>query len=85
MFEDILGFDKWRLIEKINRGWSDDVKYYIETYDNQKLLLRVSNIEKYEAKKKNTKLFKDMQNLDLLCRSRSVLVCAIISKTPICY
>ena len=52
MFEDILGFDKWRLIEKINRGWSDDVKYYIETYDNQKLLLRVSNIEKYEAKKK---------------------------------
>lgn len=52
MFEDILGFDKWRLLEKINRGWSDDVKYYIETYDNQKLLLRVSNIEKYEAKKK---------------------------------
>lgn len=52
MYEDIIGYDKWSLIEKINRGWSDDVKYYIETYDNQKLVLRISTIEKYEAKKK---------------------------------
>lgn len=52
MYEDIIGYDKWSLIEKINRGWSDDVKYYIETLDNQKLVLRISTIEKYEAKKK---------------------------------
>ena len=52
MFEDIIGYDNWRMIEKINRGWSDDVKYYIETLDNQKLVLRISTMEKYDAKKK---------------------------------
>lgn len=66
MFEDILGFDKWCLIEKINRGWSDDVKYYIETYHNQKLLLRVSNIEKYEAKKKEYEVIRRYAELGFI-------------------
>lgn len=52
MFEDIIDHDKWCVVEKINRGWSDDTKYYIETMDNQKLVLRISNIDKYEMKKK---------------------------------
>lgn len=52
MFEDISRDTKWLKIEKIVRGWSDDVKYYIETADGQKLILRISDIDKYEVKKK---------------------------------
>ena len=52
MFEDINGYEKWLKIEKIDRGWSDDVKYYIETKDMKKLILRTSNIKNYELKKK---------------------------------
>jgi len=52
MFEDIAGYNKWLKIEKINRGWSDDLKYYIETADKQKLLLRTSTINQYVVKKK---------------------------------
>ncbi len=52
MFEEINGSELWSKIERINKGWSDDTKYYIEAEDNQKFLLRISNIEKYEEKKK---------------------------------
>lgn len=47
MFEEIINNDTWCIVEKINKGWSDDTKYYIETDDNQKLLLRVANIDKW--------------------------------------
>lgn len=52
MFEEIDRKNKWVKIDKINKGWSDDTKYYIETVNGEKLLLRVSNITKAEAKKK---------------------------------
>lgn len=51
MFEEINESEKWTKIEKINKGWSNDTKYYIETNDNQKLLLRISSIDEYEEKK----------------------------------
>ena len=52
MFEEIATCDKWSKIEKINKGWSNDTKYYIEAENNQKLLLRISDIDQYEQKKK---------------------------------
>lgn len=52
MFDEIAGQNKWLKIEKIYRGWSEDVKYYIETAEQQKLLLRTSDIKQYEVKKK---------------------------------
>jgi aminoglycoside phosphotransferase (APT) family kinase protein len=52
MFEEIAGCNKWLKIEKINRGWSEDVKYYIETASKEKLLLRTSDSNQYEVKKK---------------------------------
>ncbi len=52
MFEEIINNDTWCKIEKINKGWSDDTKYYIETTDNQKLVLRTSNIGNYKLKKR---------------------------------
>lgn len=52
MFDEIDGSDQWLKIERIEKGWSDDDKYYIETRDQQKLALRVASIDKYEAKKR---------------------------------
>lgn len=63
MFEDIAGFNKWLKIEKINRGWSADLKYYIETTDEQKLLLRISEISQYERKKKEYEVICKYANL----------------------
>ena len=34
--------------ELINKGASSDTKYYIETFDSQRLLLRISNAKEYE-------------------------------------
>lgn len=52
MYKDIKSSKDWRLVERINKGWSCDEKYYIETINNEKLLLRVSDISNYEVKKK---------------------------------
>lgn len=48
---DIPQYKNWTKIEPINKGWSSDKKYYIETKDSEKLLLRVSDISEYEIKK----------------------------------
>jgi len=37
--------------EPIAYGWSDDSKYYAETEDGRKYLLRLSDISLYERKK----------------------------------
>ena len=52
LFEDIIKEEQWITIKKIDKGWSSDLKYYIETESNKKLLLRISKIENYEYKKK---------------------------------
>lgn len=52
MFKEIEGSNRWTKIEKINKGWSKDIKFYIEAEAHQKLLLRLSPIETYAQKKK---------------------------------
>ena len=49
---------EWKIIEKIEKGWSDDSKYYIESMDGQKLLLRVSDISNFNKKKKEFEIVK---------------------------
>lgn len=50
-YEDIKYFDQWDIIEKVNKGWSDDKKFYIKTKNCKELLLRISDISEYEKKK----------------------------------
>ena len=52
LLTDIPQYKLWRKIEKINYGWSDDEKFYIEDQKGTKFLLRISNIDKLENKKK---------------------------------
>jgi serine/threonine-protein kinase len=48
---DIPGYDSFVKIEPIKKGWSSDKKFRIETADNQKLFLRVSDISEHDKKK----------------------------------
>lgn len=64
MFKDIPQYNSWIKIENINYGWSNDKKYYIEDKNNEKFLLRISNIENYENKKKEFSIIKRFNQLD---------------------
>lgn len=52
--------DVMKVFEEINKGWSADKKYYIQTNNQQEFLLRTSSINLYERKKKE---FQKMQEL----------------------
>lgn len=63
MFEDIRDSVNWETIEKISKGWSSDSKYFIKTKDGKRLLLRISDIGQYEAKKKEYEIVKKYAKL----------------------
>lgn len=63
MFEEIKNHQHWRIVKKINKGWSDDTKYYIETSDHKKLLLRLSDRDHYELKKKEFEMMRKFSGL----------------------
>ena len=44
-------YSNWLKIEPVDKGWSDDKKFYIEDGKGQKMLLRVTDISQYEAKR----------------------------------
>lgn len=48
---DIKSYATFEKIILINKGWSSDKKYYIETTTNEKLLLRITDISEYDQKK----------------------------------
>lgn len=48
---DIPLFPKFKIIAPIYKGWSPDMKFYIETIDNKRMFLRIADIEEYERKK----------------------------------
>ena len=41
----------YKVVKEIKKGWSHDKKYYIETVDNQKLLMRIADAKLYNNKK----------------------------------
>ena len=48
---DIPQYKNFAKVRPINKGWSNDKKYYIETIHNERLLLRVSSRHEYDKKK----------------------------------
>lgn len=65
MFEDIQGHETWASCEKVKKGWSSDDKYLIVTKTGEKLLLRVNDIEKYDAKKKEYEIVQKFSKLGI--------------------
>lgn len=58
--QDIKNYDTFTRIEPVNKGWSSDKKYYIQTSDDRKLLLRVADISEYDRKKAEFKIMKQV-------------------------
>lgn len=48
---DIKDSSNIKSFREINKGWSTDKKYYIETIDNQKFLMRSASIDQLEYKR----------------------------------
>ena len=59
MFEGITIADTFSAVKEIEKGMSGDRKYYIETIEGKKLLLRIAEVANYKSKKKD---------YDFLCR-----------------
>lgn len=58
--KDIPNFDAFVKIEPIHKGWSGDKKYYVETKDGRRLLLRISDISSYAEKQREFDIMKKM-------------------------
>lgn len=65
MFLDIVESLNWESIDLISKGWSSDKKYKIRTNDGELLLLRVSDIDQYEAKKKEYEIITKYSKLGI--------------------
>lgn len=55
---DIKSYYTFTKIEPVNKGWSSDKKYYIETANGCRLLLRISDISEYDKKSLEFELMK---------------------------
>ena len=66
LLKDIASYESWDIIESINKGWSDDKKFYIKTIDRKEFLLRVSDIAVYERRKREFESLRLLMNMDIL-------------------
>lgn len=57
---DIPNYETFTKVEPVHKGWSSDRKYYVETGNGEKLLLRVSDISEYDDKKYEFDMMKRM-------------------------
>ena len=62
---DIKNYNTFKKIEPVNKGWSSDKKFYIETADGRKLLLRVADISEYDRKKAEYEMMKQVAALGI--------------------
>ena len=63
MFWGINSSINWASVEPVDKGWSNDKKYHIETLSGEHLLLRLSSIEEYENKKKEFEIIEKYAKL----------------------
>ncbi|TGA98268.1 phosphotransferase family protein [Sporolactobacillus shoreae] len=50
LFCEIPGSNDWKKVKPIQKGWSGDHKYYVESADHRKFLLRVSIISNFDRR-----------------------------------
>lgn len=60
---NIKNSSNWLTCDKISKGWSSDEKYKINTTEGQTILLRISDISNYEAKKKEYEIVQKYSKL----------------------
>lgn len=65
-FGDIAGSQAWISVEPVEKGWSGDRKYRIETADGRRLLLRVAEISACERKQAEYDAMRMLDGCDIL-------------------
>ncbi len=80
---DIPEFRNFTKIKLIEKGQSDDKKYYIETIDNKQLFLRLADIQEYERKKAEYKMMERVYNFGILTPKPYVF--GLCNKNNNCY
>lgn len=65
MFLDIASSKNWKSVDLVAKGWSSDKKYMIKTCDGELLLLRVSDVKQYDAKKKEFEIITKYSKLGI--------------------
>lgn len=60
---DIPTYRTFTKIEPVNKGMSNDKKYYIETLDKKRLLLRIAEVSEYDGKKEEFKMMQQVATL----------------------
>ncbi len=63
MFHDIKSSENWASVEPLNKGWSTDKKYYIVTKEGEHQILRVADMDAYDAKKKEYEIIEKYSKL----------------------
>ncbi|UNK17177.1 phosphotransferase family protein [Paenibacillus sp. N3/727] len=66
IFNGIPDSHTWIKAEAINKGWSNDKKYYIQEADGGERLLRMSDISQYDKKKWELESLKQLRHIDVL-------------------
>lgn len=65
ILKDIKGFNEWTTIEHINKGWSEDIKFFVVDINGNKYILRLSNINLYDRKKLEYENLKELAGFSL--------------------
>jgi serine/threonine-protein kinase len=61
--KEMIKTKRWIKIEPLTKGWSKDVKYYVEDIEKRKFLLRISENSAYDKKLEHFKLLKEVNKL----------------------
>jgi serine/threonine-protein kinase len=64
-FNEIPASAHWRKIEYFDKGWSSDEKYYIETDDRQRLVIRLADISMHRWKTREYEAIKTISKLGI--------------------
>jgi serine/threonine-protein kinase len=62
---DIPQYATFAKTEPLNKGWSSDKKYYVETRSGERLLLRVADVAERERKQAEFEMLKRVAELDV--------------------
>jgi aminoglycoside phosphotransferase (APT) family kinase protein len=62
---DITTDRRFKVIEPIDKGWSNDKKYYVETVKGERLLLRTADCSQYEMKKSEFEAMKQLAGMGI--------------------
>lgn len=65
MFLNIQSSTNWKSVTHISKGWSSDKKYLVKTEFDELLLLRISDIEQYDEKKKEYEIITKYSKLGI--------------------